>query len=157
MQIKGMAPIRYPPRLTADPSRRDINKKCEFHDDHGHFTEECIHLRQEPDSLARIGYLDEFLTRQPHPLQIVPAAPTLPQPANVEQPRRQRRKNKGKYKANAEQNKEASPEIPVVKGHIMMITGGTGVEGTNGMKRKRYAEECLQVTNWPEVKHNESN
>nr|CAN80938.1 hypothetical protein VITISV_035835 [Vitis vinifera] len=39
--IQGMSDFRWPRPLEADPSKRDHSKKCAFHKEHGHTTEEC--------------------------------------------------------------------------------------------------------------------
>ncbi|RVW58080.1 hypothetical protein CK203_115213 [Vitis vinifera] len=42
--IQGMSNFRWPRPLEADPSKRDHSKKCAFHKEHDHTTEECRQL-----------------------------------------------------------------------------------------------------------------
>ncbi|XP_056694912.1 uncharacterized protein [Spinacia oleracea] len=43
-------------------AKRNPNKWCDFHDDHGHLTEECIQLKDNIEDLIRQGYLAKYLT-----------------------------------------------------------------------------------------------
>jgi hypothetical protein len=43
--IKGDPAFRWPPKMKANPFKRDRSKFCEYHADHGHLTEDCISLR----------------------------------------------------------------------------------------------------------------
>jgi hypothetical protein len=45
MAIKGDPTFRWPPKMRSDPYKRDQNKFCEYHGDHGHSTEDCMVLR----------------------------------------------------------------------------------------------------------------
>ncbi|GJU92861.1 hypothetical protein Tco_1317617 [Tanacetum coccineum] len=45
------AMLRPPPRMFAPANKRDRTKYCEFHEDHGHDTNDCIDLRKEIESL----------------------------------------------------------------------------------------------------------
>lgn len=42
--------------------QRDASKWCEFQDDHGHQTEDCITLKFEVSELLKRGHLKDFLT-----------------------------------------------------------------------------------------------
>lgn len=46
------------PKMTSN--NRDPKKYCDFHRDHGHLTEECIHLKDNIEELIRRGYLAQF-------------------------------------------------------------------------------------------------
>lgn len=48
------------PRRMIAP-KRNPNKWCDFHDDHGHLTEECIQLKDNIEDLIRQGYLAKYL------------------------------------------------------------------------------------------------
>ncbi|KAJ9168388.1 hypothetical protein P3X46_019918 [Hevea brasiliensis] len=53
--------IKWPRKLKADNlGRRDQNKYCHFHDDHGHTTDECRQLKDEIEWLIREGSLKKF-------------------------------------------------------------------------------------------------
>ncbi|XP_021736284.1 uncharacterized protein LOC110702849 [Chenopodium quinoa] len=49
---------KRPPRVTT--SNLDPKKRCDFHRDKGHTTEECIHLKNSIEDLIKRGYLSQF-------------------------------------------------------------------------------------------------
>ncbi|XP_030963402.1 uncharacterized protein LOC115984522 [Quercus lobata] len=46
-----------------DPNKRNKNKYCRFHRDHGHDTDECYDLKQQIENLIRQGKLKHFVGR----------------------------------------------------------------------------------------------
>ena len=52
-----------PAPLAKDPAKRDRNKFCEYHQDHGHLTSECYHLRRQIEALIQDGKLKEYVLR----------------------------------------------------------------------------------------------
>ncbi|XP_016453903.1 uncharacterized protein LOC107778204 [Nicotiana tabacum] len=48
--------------MRSDPSTRKSDALCEFHQESGHNTEECIALRQEVVNMLRQGHLKELLS-----------------------------------------------------------------------------------------------
>ena len=54
---EGRAMLRPPPRMFAPANKRDRTKYCEFHEDHGHETNNCIDLKKEIESCVRKGRL----------------------------------------------------------------------------------------------------
>ncbi|XP_019228076.1 PREDICTED: uncharacterized protein LOC109209287 [Nicotiana attenuata] len=48
--------------MKSDPSARKSNVLCEFHQERGHRTEDCIGLRQEVVRMLNQGYLKELLS-----------------------------------------------------------------------------------------------
>lgn len=63
MQIKDDPSLKWPEKLKGDPSKRNRNKYCRFHRDHGHDTDECFDLKQQIENLIRQGKLRGFLGR----------------------------------------------------------------------------------------------
>ena len=73
--------LRWPSQMKSDPVRRDDTKYCEFHKDHGHRTDDCIHLKKEIEYLIRRQHLSRYVAsegrervqpqphRQPTPVQ----------------------------------------------------------------------------------------
>ncbi|XP_059431626.1 uncharacterized protein LOC132165149 [Corylus avellana] len=56
--------FRWPNKLRGDPRKRDRVKFCEYHNDHGHLTEDCVTLQQEIKTFIRNGRLVRFLARE---------------------------------------------------------------------------------------------
>ena len=59
--IQGMFDFRWPRPLGTNPSKRDHSKKCVFHKEHGHTTEECRCLHYLVERLIRAGHLKQYL------------------------------------------------------------------------------------------------
>ena len=45
MQIKDDPSLKWPEKMKGDPNKRNKNKYCRFHRDHGHDTDECFDLK----------------------------------------------------------------------------------------------------------------
>ncbi|XP_010445555.1 PREDICTED: uncharacterized protein LOC104728238 [Camelina sativa] len=54
--------VRWPSKMKALENMCDTSKWCEFHNDQGHKTEDCISLRMEVNELLKKGYLREYLS-----------------------------------------------------------------------------------------------
>ena len=63
MQIKDNPSLKWPEKMKGDPNKRNRNKYCRFHRDHGHDTDECFDLKQQIENLIRQGKLRNFLGR----------------------------------------------------------------------------------------------
>ena len=63
MQIKDDPSLKWPKKMKGDPNKRNRNKYCRFHRDHGHDTDECFDLKQQIENLIRQGKLRNFLGR----------------------------------------------------------------------------------------------
>ena len=63
MQIKDDPSLKWPEKMKGDPNKRNQNKYCRFHRDHGHDTDECFNLKQQIEYLIRQGKLRNFLGR----------------------------------------------------------------------------------------------
>ena len=63
MQIKDDSSLKWPEKMKGDPNKRNRNKYCRFHRDHGHDTDECFDLKQQIENLIRQGKLRSFLGR----------------------------------------------------------------------------------------------
>ena len=57
MQIKDNPSLKWPEKMKGDPNKRNKNKYCRFHRDHGHDTDECYDLKQQIKNLIRQGKL----------------------------------------------------------------------------------------------------
>ncbi|GAV56673.1 hypothetical protein CFOL_v3_00215, partial [Cephalotus follicularis] len=49
--------IQWPEKLRSPVERRDVEKYCRYHRDHGHDTEECRQLKNQIEDLIRRGHL----------------------------------------------------------------------------------------------------
>ena len=63
MQIKDHPSLKWPEKMKGNPNKRNRNKYCHFHRDHGHDTDECFDLKQQIENLTRHGKLRNFLGR----------------------------------------------------------------------------------------------
>nr|XP_009770478.1 PREDICTED: uncharacterized protein LOC104221178 [Nicotiana sylvestris]XP_016478541.1 PREDICTED: uncharacterized protein LOC107799916 [Nicotiana tabacum] len=54
--------VQWPQKMKSDPSTRRSNVLCEFHQERGNKTEDCIVLRQEVVRMLNQGYLKELLS-----------------------------------------------------------------------------------------------
>ena len=63
MQIKDDPSLKWLEKMKGDPNKRNKNKYCHFHRDHGHNTDECYDLKQQIENLIRQGKLRHFVGR----------------------------------------------------------------------------------------------
>jgi hypothetical protein len=64
MEIKRDPAFRWPPRMRTPPEKRNNKKFCEYHNDHGHQTEDCMVLRKEIELLIQNGKLVKFVASE---------------------------------------------------------------------------------------------
>ncbi|MQL93545.1 hypothetical protein Taro_026197 [Colocasia esculenta] len=114
-EIRNEAYVRWPQRMRSDPRRRDQNKYCRFHRDHGHDTSECRQLKDEIEDLIKRGYLGRFVRR------------------NEDRPRR--RERTPEQPINNEPNGQ----------EINVIAGGFGAGGESTRSRCDYARRVHVV------------
>ena len=60
-QVSGGGLLWDPPPLRTDCARRNQNKYCNFHNDVGYDTKDCIQLHDQIELLVRDGHLREFM------------------------------------------------------------------------------------------------
>nr|GEV93720.1 hypothetical protein [Tanacetum cinerariifolium] len=53
--------FKPPPPMVTSVEKRSSNKFCEFHNDKGHNTAECVQLRKQIEELVRAGKLSHFI------------------------------------------------------------------------------------------------
>ncbi|GFY90260.1 hypothetical protein Acr_07g0004570 [Actinidia rufa] len=66
-EIKHEEFVKWPGKIKTDPQKRNRNKYCEFHRDHGHNTEDCFQLREQIADLIKRDYLRKYITDRPPP------------------------------------------------------------------------------------------
>ncbi|GAV56655.1 hypothetical protein CFOL_v3_00197, partial [Cephalotus follicularis] len=55
--------IQCPTPMRSSAEKRDTEKYCIYHHDHGHDTEECRHLKNQIEDLIRKGHLHKYVDR----------------------------------------------------------------------------------------------
>ncbi|GAV86962.1 hypothetical protein CFOL_v3_30388, partial [Cephalotus follicularis] len=55
--------IQWPEKLRSPTERRDVEKYCRYHRDHGHDTEECRQLKNQIEDLIQRGHLRKYVDR----------------------------------------------------------------------------------------------
>ncbi|PSR88450.1 Beta-porphyranase [Actinidia chinensis var. chinensis] len=66
-EIKHEEFVKWPGKIKTDPQKRNRNKYCEFHRDHGHNTEDCFQLKEQIADLIKRGYLRKYVANRPPP------------------------------------------------------------------------------------------
>ncbi|GFZ21700.1 hypothetical protein Acr_29g0008620 [Actinidia rufa] len=66
-EIKHEEFVKWPGKIKTDPQKRNKNKYCEFHRDHGHNTEDCFQLKEQIADLIKRGYLRKYVADRPPP------------------------------------------------------------------------------------------
>ena len=62
LQIQDDLSLRWPGKIRSDPNSRPKNLYCRFHRDHGHFTEDCVTLKEQVETLIRQGKLQKYVS-----------------------------------------------------------------------------------------------
>ncbi|GKU90196.1 hypothetical protein SLEP1_g4224 [Rubroshorea leprosula] len=128
MQIKNKMDLRRPSPMRTTTTSRDHTRYCDFHQDHGHTTEQCNNLRSELKSLAEKGLLNEYIQRTEQPRFV---REQRPQPQGVRNP-------PNKQGVGYQQ---IPPPLPPPARIIHMITEGLEVGGLSSKQRKLYVRE----------------
>ena len=63
MQVKDDPSLKWSKKMKGDPNKRNRNKYCRFHRDHGHDMDGCFDLKQQVENLIRQGKLKSFFGR----------------------------------------------------------------------------------------------
>ncbi|GKV34019.1 hypothetical protein SLEP1_g42446 [Rubroshorea leprosula] len=128
MQIKNKMDLRRPGLMKTAVANRDHTRYCDFHQDHGHTTEQCNSLKSKLESLAQKGMLNEYVQRAEQPRFI---KEQRPQPQGVRNP--PNRQGVG--------YQQTPPPLPPPARIIHMITGGLEAGGLSSKQRKLYIRE----------------
>ncbi|GKV27129.1 hypothetical protein SLEP1_g36334 [Rubroshorea leprosula] len=129
MSIKNKMDLRRPGPMRTTAASRDHTRYCDFHQDHGHTTEQCNSLRSELESLAQKGLLNEYIQRAEQPRFVREQGP---QPQGVRNP--PNRQGVG--------YQQTPPPLPPPARIIHMITGGLEAGGLSSKQRKLYVREA---------------
>jgi hypothetical protein len=66
MQIPHDRGLKRPEKMRAPPEKWNMNKYCDYHQDHGHETEDCVSLRIEIERMIKGGKLARFVAANQH-------------------------------------------------------------------------------------------
>ncbi|KAM6590518.1 uncharacterized protein LOC133036965 [Cannabis sativa] len=141
---------RRPPPLYRDSSRRDPSKRCEYHNDIGHSTNECKNLKDEIGNLIQLGHLYEWIKNRLSHLNLVPAGGPLPQGTPGGAPRALALA----VPSGGAILQQTHGLPPRPNERVAMISGGPHIGGTTRKELKRCAEaikhdEVWEVTQLP--------
>ncbi|GKU87474.1 hypothetical protein SLEP1_g1867 [Rubroshorea leprosula] len=143
--------VRRPPPPLHDSPRADKSKHCDYHRVYGHNTEDCQHLKDELEFLARNGKLEGYVqnphTQQPTQTHFVQA---------YDRPQGQRAYRGRPFNKRGQGPRTTAPNqkdrkgvgyagIPPPSGTINMISGGVHSGGQSARARKAYARQVMTV------------
>ncbi|KAL0293954.1 UNVERIFIED_CONTAM: hypothetical protein Sradi_6911500, partial [Sesamum radiatum] len=142
MAVEEKGLIMRPRSWRDTPQRPKSDKFYCFHNDYGHTTEECRHLKNEIERLIQNGYLQEYICREK-------ARGTGPyQKKEGDKAREVRAPSLGRPSREGAQQtsggKEDNNDIPR-KGVIRMIVGGPS-GGDSHLARKSQVREAHQIS-----------
>ncbi|GLU23140.1 hypothetical protein SLE2022_391670 [Rubroshorea leprosula] len=164
--------IRRPPPPLHDSPRADKSKHCDYHRVYGHNTEDCQHLKDELEFLARTGKLEGYV-QKPHTQQTAQTHfvqgydrsqgqryrlgntqdmyqdnQYLSEPGRAYRGRQFNRRGQGQRPAAQNQKDRRGvgcTAIPPPSGTINMISGGMYSGGQSARARKAYACQVMTV------------
>ncbi|GKU99761.1 hypothetical protein SLEP1_g12559 [Rubroshorea leprosula] len=128
--------IRRPSPPLHDSPRVDKSKHCDYHRTYGHNTEDCQHLKDELEFLARNGKLEGYVQK-----------PYTQKPSQTHFVQGYDRPNGQRYQLGGTQdvNGVGYAGIPSTSGTINMISGGIHSGGQSARGRKAYARQVMTV------------
>ncbi|CAL2260378.1 unnamed protein product [Prunus armeniaca] len=62
-QVNNMLWLKKPSPLKGNPAKKDTSRYCEFHEGHGHYTNDCFAWKKHLEELVRDGHYTEFIAR----------------------------------------------------------------------------------------------
>ncbi|XP_023887835.2 uncharacterized protein LOC111999963 [Quercus suber] len=121
MQIKDEPSLQWPKPIYTPTKVGDKSKYCIFHQEHRHHTNECMHLKDQVETLIYQGKLQKFVRK-------------------IEPYRRQQRDEKDR------ELETRGNKAPI--GEIRIILGGLVARGSSKSLNKGYAREVNNVHSW---------
>ena len=125
MQIKDDLTLKWPKPLSSSSKWRDMKKYYCFHKDHGHYTDECLNLKEQIEELIQRGKLQKFVKKDYQARQQTEEKPT------------------------DDQREEDRDNLKPIVGEIRTITGGPVVGGSYKFLRKAVHRQVKNI----HVKH----
>ncbi|KAL0453725.1 UNVERIFIED_CONTAM: hypothetical protein Slati_1350600 [Sesamum latifolium] len=127
--VRGKGLLSYPMSYKDGPQRPKSDKFCRFHNDYGHTTEKCRHLKNEIERLVQNGFAGINMLKKARgtgPYQKYKAGQNIsPEPPIKEIPR-------------SSTNGKAEVSNPPRKGVITMIAGGPAGTDSQRVRKARY-------------------
>ncbi|GKV04597.1 hypothetical protein SLEP1_g16740 [Rubroshorea leprosula] len=128
--------VRRPPPPLHDSPRADKSKHCDYHRVYGHNTEDCQHLKDELEFLARNERLEGYDNQYPS------------EQGRAYRGRQFNRRGQGQRTTTQNQKDKkwvGYVGIPPLSGTINMISGGIHSRGQSARGRKAYARHVMTV------------
>ncbi|GKU99600.1 hypothetical protein SLEP1_g12423 [Rubroshorea leprosula] len=127
----------------ADFPKADKSNHCDYHRTYGHNTEDCQHLKDELEFLARNGKLEGYV-QKPYAQQ--PTQTHFVQGAYRGRPFNRRGQGQRAAAQNQKDKKRVGyAGIPPPAGTINMISGGVHSRGQSARARKAYTRQVMTV------------
>ncbi|XP_062075246.1 uncharacterized protein LOC133779284 [Humulus lupulus] len=128
---------REPYKITIPPARRDKNRYCLFHKDHGHTVAECHNLHNQIQALMRSGRLTQYIkeTGRPDTSQPNPASAPTPQAADP-------------MRTTSTSSQESLKQVPMIHGIVELTEEqehATKIHKRMEERVKRYRSLCHTV------------
>ncbi|GKV32747.1 hypothetical protein SLEP1_g41332 [Rubroshorea leprosula] len=138
--------VRRPPPPLHDSPRADKSKHCDYHRVYGHNTEDCQHLKDELEFLARNEKLEGYQLGGTQDVYQDNQYPSEQGRAYRGRPFNRRGQGPRTTAPNQKDRKGVGyAGIPPPSGNINMISGGVHSGGQSARGRKAYARQVMTV------------
>ncbi|XP_077246045.1 uncharacterized protein LOC143885889 [Tasmannia lanceolata] len=117
---------------------KNSSKYCHFHQDHGHTTDNCYHLKNEIERLARLGQIDRYLQNPPRSQQ---------RPRSEIHRPDEHRCSPNHRAESSRQGASDLEEAPKITRNIDTIYGGPASGGPTEEGRPLYAGQINSIEN----------
>ncbi|XP_075663426.1 uncharacterized protein LOC142633022 [Castanea sativa] len=131
-QIKDEHYLKWPRPLHSSPNVRDKKKVCQFHKDHGHYTEDCRDLKEQIEELIRKAKLQKHVKKG--------------------EPSRFRDGNKNQREPSPRDKDNTSQPLQNMIGEIKTIVGGPFTGGSFKSLRKTCQRQVNSIHMIPPFK-----
>ncbi|KAL0434616.1 UNVERIFIED_CONTAM: hypothetical protein Sradi_0169500 [Sesamum radiatum] len=145
MAVEGKALLARPRSWRDRPQRPQSDKFCRFHNDYGHTTEECHHLKNKIERLIQNGYLQEYVCRR----KPGDGSISKERSRKAEEPRGANQEALPRENPQAGMKEKTDADNVPRKGIIRMITGGpVGGDSHHARKAKIRRAHSETITEY---------
>nr|XP_023892593.1 uncharacterized protein LOC112004585 [Quercus suber] len=130
--IKDEHYLKWPRPLHSPTNVREKNKYCQFHKDHGHYTEDCRDLKEQIEELIRKGKLQKFVKKGEYS--------------------KFQDEDKNQHESSSRDSSRQSQPPQNVIGEIQTITRGPITEGSFKSLKKAHQRQVNNVYMIPQSK-----